>query len=120
MQIPKISNSREILPILRSISLFCLALLVITATTVIAWLMFSFFITTPTQGEVMALYDLRRGAKPESVENATFIFVLIFSSISIGLAASAVKSTCGQRADILMRFVAARLAWGTPAFAVFG
>ena len=45
------------------------------------------------------------------------VFLRLF--LTIMAAASAVKLTCGQRVDILMRFVAARSAWATPAFAVF-
>ena len=103
MQIPKIYNSREISPIIRSISLFCLALLVITATTAIVWLVFTSLITVPTSDDVAALHDVRAwpkpwaGIKPEPVENITFIFVLILSVICIGLAAYLSTSDLGKR-----------------------
>lgn len=97
MQIPKLSSSREVSLILRTISLFCLALLATAAATVIAWTLFSIFITTPSAADVIVRYGLRTGARPESVENATFIFAWFFAVLSIGLAAYLSVSDRGKK-----------------------
>jgi hypothetical protein len=89
MQIPILpgSSSSELQLSLRSIALFCLALLATAAATASAWMLFPFVIDTPSAADVIARYDLRAGANPESVENATFIFAWIFATISISSAA---------------------------------
>ncbi|MDO8370157.1 MAG: discoidin domain-containing protein [Candidatus Nitrotoga sp.] len=97
MQIPELSNSREVSPLLRSISLFCLALLATAAATEIAWTLFSTFITTPSAADVIVRYGLRTGARPESVENATFLFAWFFAALSISLAVYLSVSECGRK-----------------------
>lgn len=97
MQIPKQNYFREVAPFIRPISLYCLALLATVSATLIAWVLSSYFITTPTADEVIIRYGLRTGARPESAENATFIFAWFFAVLSIGLAACLSVSDWGKK-----------------------
>lgn len=97
MQTPKLSSSREASLALRTTSLFCLSFLATAVSTVIAWILFPNFITTPSAVDVIMRYELRVFPKPEPIENASFIFAWIFGTFSIALASYLSASDYGKK-----------------------